>query len=65
MIKKVIRCRNDMVMVFDENGEQLTCYQGYYADVNDSILKDSSVDTAFIHHFDTGLRLKEVPVEEW
>jgi len=30
MIKTVIRCQNDMVMVFDKKGEQIPEYQGQY-----------------------------------
>ena len=33
MIKSIIRCPNDMVMVFDEEGEQIPEYQGQYEEI--------------------------------
>ncbi len=65
MIKTVIRSQNNMVMVFDESGEQIAGYQGQYERVKESILKDASVDAVFAHGFtDTG-GLRKIPKEEW
>lgn len=36
----VMRFKNGMVAVFDERGEQMPKYQGYWADVKDRILRD-------------------------
>ena len=64
MIKTVIRIKNDMVLVFDEKGEQLPCYQGFYDDVKDKILADIQPGSVFNHWF--GYSLKPVPVaSEW
>jgi hypothetical protein len=51
MIKKIIRLQNDMVMVFDENGEQLPEYQGYYRDVKDRIMDEAPAGAIFNHWF--------------
>ena len=65
MIKAVIRSQNNMVMVFDESGEQVAGYQGQYERVRGSILKDAPIDAVFAHGFtDTG-RLRKIPREEW
>jgi len=47
MIKRVIRFQNDFVMAFDESGKQLAEYQGQYAEVKSSILKDATAETLF------------------
>ena len=47
MIKTVVRFPNDMVMVFDEKGEQIPKYQGPYEEVRDEILRDASPDAIF------------------
>lgn len=47
MIKTAIRLPNNMVMVFDEKGEQLPEYQGEYKEVKDLILKDAPGDAIF------------------
>lgn len=51
MIRTVIKIQNDMVMVFDENGEQLPDYQGHYRDVKDRILADAPPGSVFNHWF--------------
>jgi hypothetical protein len=60
MIKTVIRIKNDMVMVFDENGEEMPRYQGYYNDVKDKILADAQSGSIFNHWF--GYSLKPVVI---
>ena len=64
MIKSVIRCQNNMVMVFDEEGEQVPEYQGQYEEVKKHILKDPLPEAVFgywLGHED----IKIVPREEW
>lgn len=65
MIKTVIRLNNDLVMVFDENGEQLSEYQGKYKDVKYRILSNVSPDTKYIHWFDATADPQTVPLEKW
>jgi hypothetical protein len=65
MIKTVIRIKNDMVMVFDENGEELPEYQGYYQDVKDRILADARPDAVFNHWFGHSLNPETVSLECW
>ncbi len=64
-IKTVIRFKNNMVVVFDEEGEQIPEYQGQYEEVKESILKDGPPDAVFAHGFTDFGRLLEVPREEW
>ena len=47
MIKSVIRLKNNMVLVFDAEGEQIPEYQGQYQDVKGSILRDAPPGTIF------------------
>ena len=47
MIKTAIRFRNNMVMVFDERGEQIPEYQGQYEKVKASILANALPGTVF------------------
>ena len=65
MIKTAIRLKNDMVMVFDESGEEIPEYQGQYEDVKESILKDAPADAVFTHGFANSGKLQEVAREEW
>ena len=65
MIKSVIRCRNDMVIVFDEKGKQVFEYQGYYNDVREKILKNTRPDTQFSHECEGEPDLIHIPREDW
>jgi len=65
MIKSVIRCPNDMVMVFDENEEQIPEYQGQYQEVKERILKDAPPEAVFGHWFDYETDIRTVSREEW
>jgi len=47
IISEVVHFANGMVMVFDENGEQMSSHQGVYEDVKDRILKDCHTGTMF------------------
>ena len=65
MIKTVIRAANNMVMVFDEEGEQIPEYQGQYEEVRESILKDAPPNAVFGCFPDYEIELEIVPREEW
>ena len=65
MIKSVIRCPNDMVLVFDENDEQVPEYQDKYRQVKKRILRDAPPSTLFGHWFDCEIDVKTVSREEW
>ncbi len=64
MIKTVFRFQNNMVVVFDEKGEQIPEYQGRYEDVKESILKDAPPDAIFAHGYTDSGELQKVPREE-
>lgn len=65
MIKTVIRLGNNMVMVFDAEGEQIPEYQGQYEDVKESVLRDASSRTVFNHWFVCAIEPKAVPSKKW
>ena len=65
MIKTVIRSQNNMVMVFDKEGEQIPEYQGQYEEVEKIILRDAPPDAVFSHGFTDVGELQKVPREEW
>ncbi len=64
VIKTAIRLPNDMVMVFDEEGEQVPEYQGWYEEMKEQLLRDAPLGAEFVHWFyDTVDEL--VPREIW
>lgn len=65
MIKTVIKTEDNMVMVFDDKGEQMPGYQGHYEDVKDKIMADAQAGTVFNHWFGTSCELKTVSRESW
>ena len=65
MIRTIIRSTDDMVIVFNENGEQIPEYQGRYEEVRDKILNDAPPQARFVHFPYDETELKEVPREEW
>lgn len=65
MIRTVIRCSNNMVMVFDKKGEQIPEYQGQYEEVKESILEDALPNVVFRYVLNYEVNLKSVPREEW
>ncbi len=65
MIKTVIRIKNDMVMVFDEDGEQIPEYQGHYSNVKAKILADAPAGSVFNHWFGHSLEPEKVAGEVW
>ena len=65
VIKTAIRLKNNMVVVFDEKGEQIPEYQGQYNEVKESILRDAPPDAVFSHGFTNSGKSLEVPREKW
>ncbi len=65
MIKTVIRIKNDMVLVFDENGEEMPFYEGYYSEVKDKILADVQPGSIFNHWFGYSLKPVIVSPDNW
>ena len=65
MVKSVIRCENDMVIVFDEEGEQVPEYQGQYDEVKGIILNDVPSGTLFAHWLDYATKPEVVTRESW
>jgi hypothetical protein len=65
MIKTVIRIRNNMVMVFDEEGEQIPEYQGYYDEMRERILMDAPAGSVFNNWFGCSLEPDVVAIENW
>ena len=65
VIMTVIRLKNDMVMVFDEEGEQVPGLQGYYDDVKERIIAAASGGTAFNHWFDISPEPEPVLPQAW
>ena len=65
MTKTVIRLKDDMVMVFDNRGEQMMAYQGQYESVKEKILKDAPLEAVFLHWFGSYSIPVTVNREEW
>ena len=65
MIRTVIRCPNNMVMVFDRRGKQIPAYQSQYQKVKESILRDAPPDAVFAHGFTPAGKPREISSEEW
>ena len=65
MIRTVIKFENNMVMAFDEEGEQIPEYQGRCEDVEERVLKDAPADAVFAHGFSDVSELRKVLREEW
>jgi hypothetical protein len=65
VIKTINRLKNDMVMVFDAEGEQVPEYQGQYKDVRESILRDAPLDAVFTYWFGYSDEPVTVFREEW
>jgi hypothetical protein len=65
MIKKIIRLKDDMVMVFDEDGEQLPEYQGRYVEVKEKIMADAPAGAIFNHWFGHSFKPDMVETKRW
>ncbi len=64
-LKSVIRLQNDAVMAFDNEGEQIPKYQGYYKDVKKTILKDALPETVFAHWFGSESTPEKIQNKDW
>ncbi len=65
MIRTAIRFQNNMVVVFDDKGEQIPEYQGRYEEVKESILKDAPPNAIFGHFPNCEAKFKVVSRKEW
>ncbi len=65
MIKSVIKSQSDMVLVFDEEGEQIPEYQGDYEEVKENILRDSPSTAVFAHWFNHADEPRSIFKEDW
>ena len=65
VIKTVIRIKNNMVIVFDEEGEQMPEYQGYYDEVKERILANAPGGLVFNHWYGDSLEPEVVAGEAW
>jgi len=54
-----------MVLVFDQDDEQITEYQGWYQEVRELILKNAPPDALFGYWFDYEGDVTTIPREEW
>ena len=64
-IDMIIRLQNEMVMVFDAEGEQIPEYQGQYEDVKKIILRDAPPHAVFTHCLNPTDIPKFVSKEGW
>jgi hypothetical protein len=64
-IKSVIRCPNNMVIVFGEDDEQVSEYQGRYEEVRARILRDAPPAAIFGHWLECTTDIKTVSREKW
>ncbi|MBA7692208.1 hypothetical protein ES703_100771 [subsurface metagenome] len=65
VMKSIIKAPNDMVLVFDDKGEQIPEYQGQHEKVKLRILKDAPPSAKFSHILNHEASLKTVPREKW
>jgi hypothetical protein len=65
MIQTAIRCPDDTVMVFDEEGKFLPGFQGNYENVKQTIFNNAQPNTLFSHYYDFESVLVYTPRESW
>jgi len=65
MLKTVVWMKNDLIMVFDERGEQLSAYQGKYDEVREGVIRDAPPDAVFLHWFGHSAIPEIVSREAW
>lgn len=65
MIASIVKCPNNMVMVFNEKGEQIPEHQGDYLEVKERILKEAPLSAAFSYLSDYKPEFQAVPRDEW
>ena len=64
-IATVIRLENEMVMVFDKKGEQLTACQGVYQDVRGMLLQNAPSGAVFSYWYEGMTEPFDVSREAW
>lgn len=64
MIDQVIRFSNEIVMVFDEKGEQIPEFQGRYEEVRAGILAHAPKSAKFFHGI-WNISANALPRKEW
>lgn len=65
MISTLIRSQGNMVLVFDEEGEQIPGYQGNYEEVKELILRDAPSNAFFAYWFNCADEPGRVARENW
>ena len=65
MISSVVKCPSNMVMVFDENGEQIPQYQGMYPDVRERLLREAPPEAVFGYWLDYETDVSTVSRRVW
>lgn len=65
MMKTVIRTATDMVIAFDEQGNQMPEYQGWYEDVKRKIMADFGTGAVYIHWFGVSTKPDTVLLTNW
>ena len=66
IIKTVIKCPDNMVVVFDKEGEQIPEYQYHYEKVKERILEDAPPSAGFWYLANySEPKLQRVAREEW
>ena len=65
LIKEVIKAPDGTVLVFDDKGEQVPAYQGWYTEVKPDILAAAPPTAVFRHLTDHDTEAPAVPREEW
>lgn len=65
MIENAFRFQNNMVVVFDRKGRQISKYQGQYEDVKEIVLRDAPPEALFAHGFTNDGEVRKVPRGDW
>ena len=65
VIRRVIRMPSDMVVVFDDRGEQIPEYQGRYEEVRQHLVKDAPTEAVFGYAANDEGEIRVVSREEW
>jgi len=65
VIKTVIKSQSDMVLVFDEGGEQIREYQGSYKEVKENILRDAPSTAVFAYWLNHADEPRMVAKGDW
>ena len=65
MIRTAIRFQDNVVVVFDGKGRQVSKYTGQYEKVKGNVLKDAPSDAIFSHWDDYETEFRVVSRREW